>query len=65
MHEQRPRTFPLDESQKTRLEFARRDLNEIRGTDLAALDEGALILLVERLRTRLDDTLRIIDEAGQ
>lgn len=64
MHEQRPH-FSLDESQRTRLEFARRDLDEIRGADLAALDEAALILLVERLRARLDDTLRIIDEAGQ
>jgi hypothetical protein len=62
MHEQRPPALHLDDSQRTRLEFAHRDLDEIRAADLAALDAAALILYVERLRARLDDVLRIIDE---
>jgi hypothetical protein len=64
MHEQRPPALRLDDSQRTRLEFARRDLDEIRTADLAALDAADLILLIERLRARLDDALRIIDEAA-
>lgn len=64
MHEQRPPALRLDDSQRTRLEFAHRDLDEIRTADLAALDDAALILYVERLRASLDDVLRIIDEAA-
>lgn len=53
----------LTHSQQTRLEFARRDLDSARSEDLAQLDAGELILIVERLRARLTDVLALIDEA--
>ncbi|MEI5100275.1 hypothetical protein RB200_19325 [Streptomyces sp. PmtG] len=44
------------------MDYARRDLESARAADLAILEPAGLILLVERLRTRLDDALQIIDE---
>lgn len=58
----RPR---LDRQQLTRLALARRDLNEAREADLAALESAAMVLLVERLRGALDDTMRLIDELAR
>ncbi|MEV7112314.1 hypothetical protein [Streptomyces anulatus] len=52
----------LTPAQRSRLDFARRDLDEARSSDLAALGEPGLILMVERLRGRLDDTLGLISE---
>lgn len=54
---------PLAPAQQTVIDFARRDLNEARAADLASIDEARLILLVERLRNRLDAVLDVLDEA--
>lgn len=62
MPEQPPNPGPLTDAQRTRLEGARRDLDYARSADVARLDEGGLILLVDRLRGRLGDTLDIVDE---
>lgn len=53
---------PLTDTQKTRIEFARRDLEYARSEDLAHLEAAGLILLVERLRGRLSDVLDVVDE---
>ncbi|MER7838447.1 hypothetical protein ABTY98_21795 [Streptomyces sp. NPDC096040] len=53
---------PLTPLQRTRVDFARAELLRIRETDLPELDEAHLILLVERLRGRLDDVLTVLDE---
>ncbi len=55
----------LTASQADRVDFARRDLDCARAQDLATLEHAALILLVERLRLRLDDVLQVIDEVRQ
>jgi hypothetical protein len=52
----------LSEAQRARFDYARRDLEQARAEDLAQLDPAGLILLVERLRLRLDDTLHLITE---
>lgn len=57
-----PDPTALTSTQSTRCEFAHRDLDAARAVDLATLGEPGLILLVERLRGRLDDTLAIITE---
>ncbi|MGW5928103.1 hypothetical protein ACWF2L_17905 [Streptomyces anulatus] len=57
-----PDPIPLTPGQRSRRDFARRDLDEARSSDLAALGEPGLILMVERLRGRLDDTLDLISE---
>ncbi|MDO0938471.1 hypothetical protein QQY66_44630 [Streptomyces sp. DG2A-72] len=57
-----PHVGPLTDSQRTRIEFARRDFESARAADLSQLDAAGLILLVERLRTRLDDVLNLTDE---
>lgn len=62
---QPPACNTLTELQAARIDFARRDLDYARSEDLAALEPASLILLIERLRTRLDDVLRIVDEATQ
>lgn len=49
-------------TQQARIDFARRDLASARIVDLAQLDAADLILLNERLLTRLDDMLSLIDE---
>jgi hypothetical protein len=48
--------------QRSRIDFARRDLDYARSEDLAQLPTAGLILLVERLRGRLGDMLDLIDE---
>lgn len=63
MEEQSPASLPrLTESQQSRLEFARRDLDEARAADLIELDGAALVLQIERLRARLHDVLALVDE---
>ncbi|MET8475454.1 hypothetical protein ABZY90_19440 [Streptomyces sp. NPDC006422] len=53
----------LTTAQRCRLHFAELDLDDARCADLACLPAADLILLVERLRGRLDDVLRLVDEA--
>jgi hypothetical protein len=53
---------PLTAAQRTRVAIARSDLLSAREADLGAMSAASLILLVERLRNRLDDTLRLLDE---
>ncbi|MFD3517687.1 hypothetical protein [Streptomyces sp. NPDC058657] len=52
----------LTESQHSRVAFARADLGEARAADLTELGDHGLILLIERMRNRLDDMLMLIDE---
>lgn len=56
---------PLTPMQATRIDFARRDLASARTEDLARLPPADLILIIERLRGRLDDTLQVVDEIIQ
>lgn len=60
----RPHSGHLTDLQRARIDYARRDLEYARAEDLAQLPAEGLILLVERLRTRLDDVLQVIDEIG-
>lgn len=60
-----PHRGTLTTSQWTRVDFARRDLESARADDLAQLPAEGLILRVERLRSRLDDMLGLIDEISQ
>lgn len=63
MEKQHPAQGPhLTNSQKTRIEFARKDLERARSEDLAGLDAAGLIILVERMRQRLRDVLDVVDE---
>lgn len=62
MCHQPPTPGPLADAQHTRLEGARRDLEYARSADVAQLDEGGLILLVDRLRGRLGDMLDLVSE---
>jgi hypothetical protein len=55
-------TGPLTDLQRARIDYARADLESARAADLAQLSPAALIFLVERLRTRLDDVLQLVDE---
>lgn len=57
-----PNDRPLTDAQRTTLLFARRDLDEARAADLATLPAASLILLVERLRGRLDEVLAVATE---
>lgn len=52
----------LSDLQRTRIEYAHRDLEYARSEDLAQLQADGLILVIERLRHRLDDTLNLVDE---
>jgi hypothetical protein len=54
---------PLTDLQAARVDFARRDLESARAEDLAQLDAAGLILVVEKLRRRLDDMLGLVAEA--
>lgn len=58
----RPPAGPLTALQRDRIDFARRDLENARATDLAQLDAAGLILIVERLRGRLGDILDLTAE---
>lgn len=60
-----PHTGPLTDTQRTRIDFARRDLEYARAEDLAQLDAAGLILMVERLRGRLCDMLDLVDEIAR
>ncbi|MFD3917362.1 hypothetical protein [Streptomyces sp. NPDC058603] len=60
----RPRAV-LTLDQKTSVEFAVRDLSDARATDLATLPAPALIILVERLRSRLDDVLTVLTDVAE
>jgi hypothetical protein len=64
MNDEYARTAPgrLTNSQTTRVDYARRDLEYARSEDLAQLPAASLILLVERLRGRLGDMLDLIGE---
>ncbi|MGW1497601.1 hypothetical protein ACWCQW_03235 [Streptomyces mirabilis] len=64
MHEHPP-DCALTAEQTARLDYARRDLETARATDLGAIPAAGLILVIERLRLRLDDTLQLIDEMMQ
>jgi hypothetical protein len=56
---------PLTPTQATRIEFARSDLDTARTENLARLPPANLILIIERLRGRLDDMLHLVDEVTQ
>ncbi|EST22876.1 hypothetical protein M877_28660 [Streptomyces niveus NCIMB 11891] len=57
-NEDRPR---LTDAQLSAVQFARDDLDTARSANLAEMPDRALILMVERLRGRLDDMLRLIE----
>lgn len=59
-----PQGLVLTDLQRSRVDFARRDLESARAEDLAQLPADGLILLVERMRGRLDDMLKLIEEAA-
>jgi len=48
--------------QMARLDYVRRDYESARAENLVQLDAAGLVLLVEHLRGRLGDALRLIDE---
>ena len=58
----RPLTGPLTDLQRARIDYAGRDLEYTRAEDLAQLDAAGLILMIERLRSRLDDMLCLVGE---
>lgn len=58
----RTTTGPLTGTQHSRVEYARRDYEQVRAEDLTRLSDAALILLIERLRIRMDDMLQLISE---
>lgn len=58
-----PQGLVLTDLQRSRIDFARRDLESARAEDLGQLPQAGLILLVERMRGRLDDMLKLIEEA--
>jgi hypothetical protein len=64
MHEHNPDDGrpPLTAMQRDRLDFARRDLENFRDADLTQVDAAGLVLILARLLTRLDDTLRVVGE---
>ncbi|MFB7461335.1 hypothetical protein [Streptomyces sp. NPDC056188] len=62
MSNEQPGPGRLTTLQATRLDYARYDLAAARATDLARLDAASLILLVERLKTRLDDMIGLVAE---
>jgi hypothetical protein len=62
MRHQPPTPGPLTDAQHIRLEGARHDLEYARSADVAQLDEGGLILLLDRLRGRLGDLLDLVNE---
>lgn len=67
MTDEQPPTPPglaLTDLQRARLDYARRDLDEVRAEDLGILPPDVLILIIEKLRRRLDDTLALVDEVA-
>jgi hypothetical protein len=55
-------SFRPARNQGARIDYARRDLEYARAEDLAQIDAAGLILIIERLRTRLDDMLQLVSE---
>ena len=55
----------LTPTQATRLDCARRDLDSARAEDLSQLAPAGLVLVIERLRGRLDDMVNLVDEVTQ
>lgn len=55
-----PDPIQLSPAQWAIVEFAEQDLTDARVADLAAIGKPELILTIERLRARLDDTLTLI-----
>lgn len=51
--------------QRAVIDYARRDLESAHAQDLAQMPAARLVLLVERLRIRLDAVLEVIDEASE
>ena len=62
--EQPPPRLALTGLQRDRIEYARRDLEDARAADLTQMPAANLVLLVEKLRRRLDDTLKVLDEVS-
>lgn len=60
-----PHPGPLTGLQRARIDYARRDLEYARAEDLAQLEAAGLILVIERLRSRLDDMLCLVDDMTQ
>lgn len=60
--EQSRHAWGLTDLQRTRIDFAQRELDSARAEDLAQLDAASLIIMVERLRGRLGDVLEVLDE---
>ncbi|WP_225825557.1 hypothetical protein [Streptomyces naphthomycinicus] len=58
----RPLAAPLTALQRARIDYARQDLECARDEDLALLDPASLILIIQRLRSRLGDMLDLTDE---
>lgn len=67
MHDSHPEgaTATLTATQRTIVDFAAHDLDSVRAADLGAIDAAALILLVERLRGRLDSVLNVVDDVTE
>jgi hypothetical protein len=57
-----PPAVRLTDIQKARIDYARRDLETFRAEDLALLEPASLIIIIERLRTRLYETLELVAE---
>lgn len=62
MQEQSPGR-PLTPVQLTRLDYARRDLESARSTELSQLPPDGLVLLIALLIRRLDDVLAVFRES--
>ncbi|MFL1903059.1 hypothetical protein ACJWDR_28740 [Streptomyces tauricus] len=63
MSEQQPEG--LTDMQRSRIDFARRDLEAARSEDFAQLPHAGLIIQITRLTGRLDDLLQLVDEISQ
>ncbi|MGW2209893.1 hypothetical protein [Streptomyces sp. NPDC001781] len=57
-----PPLTPLTDLQHARVDYARRDLDYTRTEDLSQIEPAGLILIIETLRRRLDDTLALVSE---
>ncbi|MFF2187264.1 hypothetical protein [Streptomyces sp. NPDC058155] len=62
MHPNDDGRLRLTDAQILAVRFAREDLNAARAANLMEIHDAALILMVERLRGRLDDMVRLIEE---
>lgn len=56
---------PLTPQQQARVALAQRDLEEARAADLATIDAAALVMMVEKLRSSLYDTVRLVHEVTE